>query len=323
MGEADRYIDYKDKGSYKKAKRFTLGDSNNAVMAIIAINIIMFLFIMITRLFYLFTHQGQGMEVLQFDAINWFALPANLVSLSEKPWTILTFMFAHGGLPTFSLLLTMLGNMLWLWAFAYMLQDLSGNKLIFPVYIYGALAGAVFFIIACYTIPSLKSSMPSLFLTGSATGTTAIAIAVTTMAPNYKMFRHIGNGISVWILTILYLVITFMSAVMFNNANSIAILGSAFAGFLFVYFLQKGKDGSVWMLNFYHWCGNLFTPAKSNNISAKEKIFYNTGNRTPFEKKTTITQQRVDELLDKISQKGYHFLTNEEKEFLKKASEED
>jgi hypothetical protein len=31
----------------------------------------------------------------------------------------------------------------------------------------------------------------------------------------------------------------------------------------------------------------------------------------------------VDEILDKINQKGYHFLTEEEKDFLRKASEED
>jgi len=36
-----------------------------------------------------------------------------------------------------------------------------------------------------------------------------------------------------------------------------------------------------------------------------------------------VTQQRIDEILDKINQKGYHFLTDEEKELLKRASEED
>ena len=63
-------------------------------------------------------------------------------------------------------------------------------------------------------------------------------------------------------------------------------------------------------------------PVTTITLSFKEKIFYTTGNRPPYEKKSTITQQRVDELLDKISQKGYHFLTDEEKEFLKRASKE-
>jgi Rhomboid family len=323
MGEAERYIDYKDKGSYKKRSPFTLGDPNNAVMSIITVNIIFFLLILVTRVFYLFTHQGQSMQALDFDAIHWFAVPASLVELSEKPWTLLTFMFSHGGMPTFPLLLNVLSSMLWLWAFAYILQDLSGNRFIFPIYIYGSLLGAICFIIGCYNIASIKQNMGGLFLNGSTMGTTAIAVAVTTLSPTYKMFRNIGRGISVWILTTLYLVLTFVTAVLFNNVNSFAVLGSALAGFLFVYFLQKGKDGSTWMIAFYNWCMNLFNPNKKENTSSvKEKIFYNTGNRPPYEKKSNVTQQRIDELLDKISQQGYHFLTDEEKEFLKRASEE-
>ena len=52
-------------------------------------------------------------------------------------------------------------------------------------------------------------------------------------------------------------------------------------------------------------------------------MFYNTGNRSPYSKQSIITQQRVDEILDKINNKGYQFLTDEEKQILKKAAEED
>ena len=52
-------------------------------------------------------------------------------------------------------------------------------------------------------------------------------------------------------------------------------------------------------------------------------MFYEAGNRLPFSKVHNVTQKRVDEILDKISQKGYEYLSNEEKEILKKASESD
>jgi hypothetical protein len=69
---------------------------------------------------------------------------------------------------------------------------------------------------------------------------------------------------------------------------------------------------------------NLFNPYKKpSKEKIKETVFYNTGKRKPYEKTTHITQQRVDEILDKISQKGYHFLTEEEKAILKKAAEDD
>mgnify|MGYP000347558434 CR=1 FL=1 len=41
-----------------------------------------------------------------------------------------------------------------------------------------------------------------------------------------------------------------------------------------------------------------------------------------FANSGSIFKEFNDELLDKISQKGYHFLSDEEKEFLKRASKE-
>ena len=322
MGESDRYQEYKSMAR----RRFTLGQPGNALFALFAINIIVFFLILLSRVFYLSTHQGQGMDALEFDALHWFALPANLTRLSETPWTLLTFMFSQGGTDTFPLLLTMLSTMLWLWAFGYILQDLSGNRFIFPLYVYGSLLGAVFFLIAMHTIPALKPDINTGngYLFGAQTGTAALAMAVTTLSPNYRLFRNLGNGIPVWVLTGLFILITLIKAFSLANANSFAILGGALAGFLFVVLLRKGTDLSEWMINFYDWVSNLFNPNKKNRTnSAKEKVFYNTGNRQPYNKTPNVTQQRIDEILDKISQQGYHFLTDEEKNILKRASEEE
>jgi hypothetical protein len=233
-------------------------------------------------------------------------------------------MFSQGGMETFPLMITMFSCMLWLWAFGYILQDLSGNKLIFPVYIYGSLLGAVLFIIAMYSIPALRPQINTGFLFGSQTGTAAIAMAVTTLSPQYRIFRNIGRGIPVWVLTSLYFLINLIAAFSLTNANSFAIVGGALAGFLFIILLRRGKDWSAWMINFYNWISSLFNPdPKKKGNSVKEKVFYNTGSRKPFNKTANVTQQRIDEILDKISQQGYHFLTDEEKNILKRASEEE
>jgi membrane associated rhomboid family serine protease len=320
MGESDRFKEYK--GFAKK--RFTLGQPGNALFALFAINIVFFFLILISRVFYLYTHQGQGQNVLAFDAIQWFAMPASLTKLSEAPWTVLTFMFSQGGTETFPLLITMLSNMLWLWAFGYILQDLAGNKFIFPIYIYGSLLGAVFFVTAVYTIPSFGPYINNSFLFGAQTGSAALAMAVTTLSPKYRIFRNIGAGIPVWILTGLFIFINLIKVFSFTNASSFAVLGGTLAGFLFVVLLRRGNDLSLWMHSLYEWVSNLFNPNKENrNNSVKEKTFYNTGNRKPFNKSANVTQQRIDEILDKISQQGYHFLTDEEKNILKRASEEE
>lgn len=318
MGESDRYQDYKI-----PKRKFTLGQPGNALFALFAINIAAFFLILLVNVFTLYTRQGQDNSSV--SVMQWFALPANLVTVTERPWTILTFMFSQGGNPPLSALLAMVGSMLWLWAFGYILQDLSGNSYIFPVYIYGSIIGAVFFLIAANSLPFLSQYKNQLLLFSAQYGTTAIAIAVTTIAPTYRIFRNLGRGIPVWVLTGLYLLLNLVYAFAATSAVSFAVLGAAIAGFAFIYLLRKGRDMGIWMHSFYNWCSNLFSPAKQNDTQdrVKEKVFYNTDGRKPFNKTSNITQQRVDEILDKINQKGYQFLTDEEKSILKKASEKD
>lgn len=55
----------------------------------------------------------------------------------------------------------------------------------------------------------------------------------------------------------------------------------------------------------------------------KEQVFYNTKGKKPFTKTPTVNERKIDEILDKISEHGVDALTPEEKEILKKASEND
>lgn len=321
MGAADREYEYRNSS---RRGRFSLGQPGNALVALVTLNIVLFLLILVVNLFSLYASQGAGADAHSFNAIRLFVLPASLSDLAQKPWTILSFMFSHGGGEIFPMLLNMLSSMLWIWMFGFILQDLSGNNFIFPVYIYGSLAGAVFFIAASYGIPGLRANLPLYFLGGSTCGTIALAVAVTCINPDYRIFRHLGRGIPVWILLCAYLFITSLDVVGSYTPYPFSYIGAALAGFLFVYYLKRGNDGSLWMARFYDKAGNLFTPGKKKTSSTlKEKIFYNSGHREPFKKTAIITQKRVDEILDKINQRGYDYLTEEEKSILKKAAEED
>ncbi len=317
MGIADRHIEYKQ---HYRRKRFTLGQHNNALMALIALNIIIFIFILTGNLFYLFAHQGQDLATTDFNILRWFALPADLHILVGKPWSVLTFMFAHGGGDkVFPMLLDMLVSMLWIWTFGFILQDISGNKLIFPIYIYGGLLGGAFFLLTA----NATNAASIYALSGAGASTAALAIAVATLDPDYRIFRNIGNGFPVWILSVIYILFN-MVDIWFFSPYSFAVLGGAVSGFVFVYFLKKGYDGGTWMSNLYNWFMHLFDPAKNiGKRPVREKMFYNTGNRQPFVKTSIVTQKRVDELLDKINQRGYDSLTEEEKTILKRAAETD
>ena len=68
---------------------------------------------------------------------------------------------------------------------------------------------------------------------------------------------------------------------------------------------------------------HMFSPDKGRERrQTRQRIFYNNEGRSPFKKQYIVTQERVDEILEKIHEQGYHFLTEEEKNLLKRAAED-
>lgn len=311
MGESDRYIDY-------RRRRISFGADGNALTILVSINAIFFIAAWFLQIIYLMINEPAGS--FENNILPLFILPAKLSALAVKPWTILTNIFIH------IRLISLITNMLWLWAFGSILLAIAGNRKIIPVYIYGGIAGSIAFIAANYLMPSLKTSINSSFIYGASAATMAIAVATTTLAPDYRFFRMLNGGIPIWVLTLLYVIIDFAGLSGASAAYNIAHVAGAFSGFMFVFSLRRGSDWSLWMNNFYDWFINLFNPYKkkiSPQRRIKETVFYNAGNKKPFVKRSNITQQRIDEILDKINQKGYHLLTEEEKNILKRAGETD
>lgn len=310
MGEADRYQEYKI-----RKRQFTLGQPGNALVWLFAFNVIFYLVLLTIKTGLSVNEQSQN--VFYTQVVNWFQLPASLPKLGERLWTVLTYMFSD------VVLFRAISNMLWLWAFGSILQNLTGNRKLIPVYLYGGLAGALFFILASNLIPASKTSIDTAGLLGANASIMAVAVTATMISPDYRFFRHIRGGIPLWVLTIIYIVIDLAGVASRDPAQAIAHIGGGAAGLSFVLLLQRQIDGSNWMNNLYSRFIDLFNPdKKKKSHSVKEKVFYNAGNRKPFSKTSNVTEQRIDEILDKINQKGYKYLTDEEKAILKKAGEE-
>ncbi len=310
MGESDRYIEYK----FKK-QRFTLGSPGNALMWLFALNVIMFLILQVIRV--AINVNDHSDTFFYTEVTSWFQIPAGAKAFSTRPWTLISYMF------TDVFLMRIFSNMLWLWAFGSVFQNLTGNNKLIPVYLYGGFAGALFFLAAVsFSTPSLAINDLAGLL-GANASVLAIAVAATAIAPNYRLFSHISGGIPLWVLTVIYIAIDLVAIARGPLAWPVAHVGGAAAGLLFVLLLKNNIDGSRWMNSLYNWFINLFNPNKTEPKNPdREAIFYNKGNRDPYKKTANVTQQRVDEILDKISQKGYNSLSKDEKEILKRASED-
>ncbi len=310
MGESDRYID-------RRVKKINLGEDNNALVALIGINAVGLIILGLIRVTYLIINSSGG--EFATNILPWFVLPAKLSELGKVPWTFLSYMFVH------TQIIAAFTNMLWLWAFGSILQDMAGNKKLIPIYLYGGFAGAIVFIVTNYAIPELRPFIGSASFSGAYAAIMAVAIATTALAPDYRIFRMLNGGIPIWVLTILFVIIDFAGIGTGGPAFHLAHLAGGLAGFLFIVSLRKGHDWSGWMIRFYDWFINLCNPDRTRvaPVKTREKMFYKTGSKKPFEKHSVITQHRIDDILDKINQKGYHSLSEEEKNILKRAGEID
>ena len=299
-------------------KRPLLGDTDNNLVIVIALNAFLFVILNFLRLFFAVSYDTQviAKEQFQQQILHWFVLHANTSSFWHKPWTVLLYMFTNYS--TWMLL----SNVLWIWAFGYILQDLSGNRKLLPLYLYGGFFGALVYLLSANTLPYLQTTVTNGgFMIGGGAAVMAIAVATTTLAPDYRIFPLISGGIPLWVLTVVFVAIDFGSMAGTTGSTAFAHLAGALVGFLYIKQLNKGKDLGNWMYQLTEWVNNLFNPEKKYK-SSKQQHFYKV-EKQPFEIKPNLTQQKLDAILDKINQKGYDLLTADEKDFLKRASKEE
>ncbi|MEO7312814.1 MAG: rhomboid family intramembrane serine protease [Chitinophagaceae bacterium] len=299
-----------------KRGKILLGEEGNALIMLITINVVVFVLL---QFIWIVFNLGK-MDTTKFEPLilNWFSLSPKFDVVATRPWTIFTYMFSH-----FKVWM-LIGNMLWLWAFGYILQDLTGNRKLGPIYIYGGLAGALFFILTINVFPALYQNMAAtLPMLGGGASIMAVTVATTTLAPDYRIFPMIHGGIPLWVLTLIFVLVDFAMIGSAGAGIAIGHLAGAAMGFVYVKRLRAGKDMGQWMQHFYHWFFHMFDPKEKQQAERiKKEVFYDVKGKQPYKKTPNVTQQKIDDILDKIGKDGYHFLSDEEKEYLKRASKD-
>ncbi|MFT4022377.1 MAG: rhomboid family intramembrane serine protease [Flavihumibacter sp.] len=298
----------------RSRKKMLLGADGNALVNLVIV--IAVAFVLLKFILVIYQLGGLNVEAYEPNVFNWFALPASLEKLLSRPWTLITSMFIHKEV------MHMVANLLWVWMFGYILQDLTGNRKLVPVFLYGGLAGGLAFIAMNYLLPRLQPFIDESWYFGSNAGVMAVAIATTTVAPDYRIFPMVNGGIPLWIISAIFVIVDF-AGIGASPAVYLAHLAGALTGFVFIYQMRRGKDWSMPVNRFFDWILNLANPDKPSVKNKRDEFFYKVSGRSPFKKTPHITQQRIDQILDKINSEGYHLLTDEEKDILRRAANED
>jgi membrane associated rhomboid family serine protease len=282
--------------------------TGNMVNRLIIINVIIYV---VVALLFAFSH------TIRFDKFltDHLAISNDWKTLLYNPWTVLTHMFMHAGFGH------ILWNMVGLNLFGSIVGDLIGDRRILPMYLFGGIFGAIFFILATLLMGHISTAM------GASAAVMALAVTAGLIAPDYGIRLLLIGDVKLKYIVFVFIffdIIGTQSGI--NSGGHFGHLGGALAGFLFFSLYNKGVDILLPLERLINFIQNLFVTTSRSSAPYRPvmKVEYGSGNSS--KKSSTLPsiskQERVDLILDKINEKGYDNLSSEEKEFLKNASKE-
>jgi hypothetical protein len=100
------------------------------------------------------------------------------------------------------------------------------------------------------------------------------------------------------------------------------LAGGALTGFLYIKLLKAGYRPGEWIYSVTAKVEGLVTPDENAAWKKNSKKRNEIINRA-YEPKNGISQKRIDDILDKINQRGYNSISAEEKDVLMRAGKEE
>ncbi len=281
--------------------------SGNPVTRLILINVTVYLFISLLRIINFVSNESDLVLSFTHSAISFFSFSISFSGFLHAPWTIITYSFSHIDF------MHLLFNMLTLYWFGEILLRYTSSKKIIPLYIFGAIAGGLFSMISIESLPALLV-FKGLPMVGASASVTAIIVAAAILIPNYKLNLFLIGEVKLIYVAAFTIFISFLNVAAYTNVGgNLAHLGGALMGYIFISQYKKGKDLSKGINLFFDWLKKIFKTQSKSTMNVVHKRSFS-DEEYNYNKK--MQEQKVDEILDKISKSGYESLTKSEREFL-------
>lgn len=243
--------------------------------------------------------------------------------LSFYPWQLFTYMFLHGDF--FHLLF----NMFILWMFGMELENTWGPKRFLTYYfLCGVGAGLSNLLIA----PLFTSVGPTVGASGAIYG---VLVAFGYLFPNRLIYVYFVIPVKAKYLIIIFMMIELFSSVSGRESGiaHMAHLGGGVVGLIYLLIFYKGSSmkffnnpGFKDKFSSYTSSGKrtYSPPVYSNGTNTKkedasEAKYHDLGTtdyKKEIELQEKLAQEKIDAILDKLSEGGYQSLTDEEKKIL-------
>jgi len=245
-------------------------------------------------------------------------LPADLLQLLRRPWTLITYMFLHSGA------WHLLANMLWLYWFGRLFLYFFSSKHLRGLYVVGGLMGGLLYIIAYNVFPVFRDQLYSSTLVGASASVLAIAIATAIREPEYRINLMFVGPVRLKYFALFIVLFDFLYVGSNNAGGHIAHLGGALAGWWFARGITQGYDITRWANACIDALGNLFRKRERKPRKPKMKVHVNNARTADYDynARKKSKSDEIDRILEKLKKSGYSSLTDEEKRKLFEASKQ-
>ena len=227
------------------------------------------------------------------------------------PWQLVTYMFMHGGFGH------LFFNMLALWMFGMELEYTWGSKKFLLFYLLcGVGAGVANLFIA----PLFGQAAPTVGASGAVFG---VLIAFGILYPDRPIYIYFLLPIKAKYFVAAYIGLELFTGVTGTSDGiaHVAHLGGAAVGFIFI-LVDKGLIPGRSAFSALARLGRRRpgVAAWRNEDAGQDPRFTDVRTGRPDDDEEEVTQEVIDEILDKINRDGYQSLTDREKRLLNEAS---
>lgn len=283
---------------------------DNALNQLLLINVLVFAVLVVLGAI---LHLSGG-DALYARLVRLVEIPSDLPSLAWRPWTIITYAFAHVGF------LHILFNMLNLYWFGSLVREYLGDRKLVSIYILGALVGAAFFLLSFNLVPVLRQQL-GIPMLGASGAVTAIIVAAATLLPDYTFNLILLGPVRIKYIAAVVVLISLAGINSNNPGGEIAHIGGAILGYLYIKQLQRGRDLGRPVQAVGDWLGSVLSGRPRLRVTHRNRAEEAAAAPTKKAGPRKPEQDEIDVILDKISRSGYESLSKDEKQKLFRASQ--
>lgn len=260
-----------------------------AIRTIIGLNLIIYLVQVFGQLF--------GGSAFSNMLVSAFAFYPELLTTVFQPWRLFTYMFLHAGA------WHLVFNMLWLWWMGRAVEETLGPRSFTVIYLGSGIGGAlldVFF----------AQFLGINYVIGASGAVFGIMVAFAVLYPTMPIHLFLLPPIEARYVVAGLIALNVLALGGNSNVAHIVHLGGAGIGYLLMKARQSGFNlagviqplENIWL--------ELKGAYKKKDSSPKNKNMYSVSDVEIIEE---TEQTELDDILEKISEKGYDALTKEEK----------